>query len=360
MNKHPLKEKADSMAAKLSMITKEFSFISPPKNSLDKLVEDQQLMMIMEDEINNSQKEKSTLLLQIRKIKNEIEELQKNINRTCQENKTFLMSDQDALINKLLSINDQSLLMSIGTSLQVESRQQDETDNTDNYSLRARNIERLINFTKINFLKFSNNLIETDGDRIRCYNHIGNSYGINFCIEFEVNETNLVIRKLKIKVDSGVKREIGKLIENVERDKNLLIFFRGFIEYTRLNHQRKLLFDILKKKYPILTLPSFHSHNSFTQDISYLCVDVHPLLRFSDKSKIGPELILSWNLNITSSGHVLPDVQMYARMPHQWTLLDEKHIIDQIPSNFQNLAEIKGIQIAIEMIIKSLFKVREF
>lgn len=42
---------------------------------------------------------------------------------------------------------------------------------------------------------------------------MGNSYDINFFIEFEVNETNLVIRRLKIKLDSGVKREMGKFIE---------------------------------------------------------------------------------------------------------------------------------------------------
>ncbi|GES83447.1 centromere protein P [Rhizophagus clarus] len=344
MNKHPLKEKADSMAAKLSMITKELSTMPSSKDSFDKLVEEQQLMMIMEDEINNSQKEKYNLLFQMRKTKIEIEELKRNI-ETCQENGPSLISNQDTLIDKLLSINDQSLLMSVGTSLQVE--QQYGTDNNDN-SLRAKNIERLVSFTKINFLKVNNNLTATDGDRIRYYNYTGNSYDINFCIEFEVNETNLVIRRLKIKLDSGVKQEMGKFIENVERDRNLLIFFKGFIDYARLNHQRKLLFDFLKRRYPTLTLPSFHTHNTFTRDLSCLCV--HSSLRFSDKSKIGPELILSWNLNITSSGHVLPDVEMYARMPRQWTLLDEKYVIDQIPSNFQNLVEIKGIQLAIEMI----------
>ncbi|CAG8558587.1 14186_t:CDS:2 [Rhizophagus irregularis] len=336
MSKHPLKEKADSMAAKLSMITKELSTM-PSKNSLDKLAEEQQLMMIMEDEIINSQKEKHNLLLQIRKTKIEIEELQRNIkntNQICQENEPSLIPNQDALMYPdgalvknvdLLSINDQSLLMSVGTSLQVEQLYENNTtDNNDN-SLRAKNIERLVNFTKINFLKVYNNLTVTDGDRIRYYNYMGNSYDINFFIEFEVNETNLVIRRLKIKLDSG------------------------FIEYARLNHQRKLLFGVLKRKYPTLTLPSLHTHNSFTQD-SCLCVDVHSSLRFSEKSKIGPELILSWNLNITSSGHVLLDVEMHARMPHQWTLLDEKHVINQIPSNFQNLVEVKGIQSAIEMI----------
>jgi hypothetical protein len=63
------------------------------------LAKDQQLMMIMEDEINYSQKEKSTLLIQIRKTKTEIEELQKKINQMCQEdNKPSLTSDQDALM----------------------------------------------------------------------------------------------------------------------------------------------------------------------------------------------------------------------------------------------------------------------
>jgi hypothetical protein len=52
----------------------------------------------MEDEINHTQKEKSTLLLQIRKTKTEIEELQKKINQTCQEDKSSSISDQDALM----------------------------------------------------------------------------------------------------------------------------------------------------------------------------------------------------------------------------------------------------------------------
>src|SRR6185312_4177414 len=43
------------------------------------------------------------------------------------------------------------------------------------------------------------------------------------------------------------------LIHSVENECNLPGFFKGFVQYAKLNHQRTMLFDALKRKFPGLT-----------------------------------------------------------------------------------------------------------
>ncbi|KAF0492800.1 Centromere protein P [Gigaspora margarita] len=204
--------------------------------------------------------------------------------------------------------------------------------------------ERLINANDQSLLStkpFTNHVkILSTGEHIRHYIMTGDSRGLGFNLEFDVIEPDLCIQNLKIKIEPFIRREIGHFIENMERDANLLTFFKGFIEYARLNDQRELFFNAMKQKF------------------SFLAVDVcaNFLLKFSDPndSRISPELIFTWRLNLTP-GHVRPDVSLLARMPDHWRTNDEKRVIDQIPYNFQKLVELKGIQPAVEMIVMSIF-----
>ena len=43
------------------------------------------------------------------------------------------------------------------------------------------------------------------------------------------------------------------LIHSVENESNLPGFFKGFVQYAKLNHQCTMLFDALKRKFPDLT-----------------------------------------------------------------------------------------------------------
>ncbi|CAJ0767417.1 3937_t:CDS:2, partial [Entrophospora sp. SA101] len=66
-----------------------------------------------------------------------------------------------------------------------------------------------------------------------------------------------------------------------------------------------------------------------------------------------PELLFVWNLNLTPLGRVIiTDLRLIPIMSHQWKTLDEFNIIDQIPNHFQQLVEVKGVQFAVEIIVK--------
>ncbi|CAG8443580.1 4122_t:CDS:2 [Diversispora eburnea] len=185
------------------------------------------------------------------------------------------------------------------------------------------------------------------------YNISGVTYDFYFEVEFDVNEHELCIINLKVKVNPSCRREIGDFIESVELARNLHAFFKGFIEYARLNHQRTLLFNALREKYSRLT-NSLQRNYLKSKDTKANFVGTNSILKFSDNcQKISPELILLWNLNITPSGHVQPDVQLFAQMPRR--KLDEYQLIDQIPHIFHKLVELKGVQIAVEISIQSIF-----
>lgn len=231
---------------------------------------------------------------------------------------------------RLINANDQSLL-STKPCKNVDQ----------NIDQVINQITQLRSYTKIHFTQVTNHVkILSTGEHIRHYIMTGDSRGLGFNLEFDVIEPDLCIQNLKIKIEPFIRREIGHFIENMERDANLLTFFKGFIEYARLNDQRELFFNAMKQKF------------------SFLAVDVcaNFLLKFSDPndSRISPELIFTWRLNLTP-GHVRPDVSLLARMPDHWRTNDEKRVIDQIPYNFQKLVELKGIQPAVEMIVMSIF-----
>ncbi|CAG8730541.1 15852_t:CDS:2, partial [Acaulospora morrowiae] len=187
---------------------------------------------------------------------------------------------------------------------------------------------------------------------IRRYDISGVTRGLYFNVIFDVNESDLCIVNLGIKVNPNCRREIGKFIERVELDKNLHAFFKGFIEYARLNQQRTLLFNALRQKYLSLVVQAtssldYSKYNDFVED---------PLITYSSiSSRVSPELTFLWYLNVTPFGHVHPTVQLFTRMPSQWTASDKNRLIDRIPYNFQMLVELKGIQIAIEVFVQCIF-----
>src|SRR6185312_17541486 len=110
----------------------------------------------------------------------------------------------------------------------------------------------------------------------------GNSYGLYFSVDFDVDETELRVQTLRINIGESIKTEIAEFVErsvsiewfldgydrknvwipfpnriiytkiyilihSVENECNLPGFFKGFVQYAKLNHQRTMLFDALKR-----------------------------------------------------------------------------------------------------------------
>ncbi|CAJ0913917.1 12313_t:CDS:2 [Entrophospora sp. SA101] len=105
---------------------------------------------------------------------------------------------------------------------------------------------------------------------------------------------------------------------------------------------------------PMTLSPPPHLQKSNKQE--EINVEINSFLKFADKSKNYPELLFVWNLNLTPLGRVIiTDLRLIPIMSHQWKTLDEFNIIDQIPNHFQQLVEVKGVQFAVEIIVKIVF-----
>ncbi|CAG8504388.1 21831_t:CDS:2 [Cetraspora pellucida] len=180
--------------------------------------------------------------LTLTQLQEEINSLEDRLIQVRQNKKCT--STNTNFTERLISVNDQSLL-SVKPCKSVDHN----IDQTINQ------ITQLRSYTKVRFTHVTNHVkMSSIGEHIRHYIMAGDSQSLGFNLEFDVIESDLRIQNLKIKVDSYVRREIGHFVENMEKDANLLTFFKGFVEYARLNGQRELLFNTLKQKFSFLAV----------------------------------------------------------------------------------------------------------
>ncbi|CAH1757489.1 10394_t:CDS:2 [Entrophospora sp. SA101] len=225
-------------------------------------------------------------------------------------------------------------------------------------------IKELAALNKIELINAKSELITDgsgDGNDVFQKQIYAKTYGIYFLVEFEVCMSDSIIKSLKIMINEAIRREIGGFFESVEKNRNIHVLFKGIVNYARINQQRTQLFKYLKQKYSklitdsMILSPPLQKFNK-QEEIN---VEINNFLKFSDKSKNYPELLFVWNLSLTSLGRVIiTDLKLIPLTPimsHQWKTLDVFNIIDQIPSHFQQLVEVKGVQFAVEIIVKILF-----
>nr|CAG8552277.1 9591_t:CDS:2 [Entrophospora candida] len=207
-------------------------------------------------------------------------------------------------------------------------------------------IKELAALNKIELINAKSELITDgsgDGNDVFQKQIYAKTYGIYFLVEFEVYMSDSIIKSLKIMINEAIRREIGGFFESAEKNRNIHVLFKGIVNYARINQQRTQLFKYLKQKYSKLITDSM--------------ILSPPLQEFNKQEEIN--LLFVWNLSLTSLGRVIiTDLKLIPLIPimsHQWKTLDVFNIIDQIPSHFQQLVEVKGVQFAVEIIVKILF-----
>ncbi|CAG8734297.1 13508_t:CDS:2, partial [Ambispora leptoticha] len=259
-------------------------------------------------DVSTIHKEKSELLEEVRKVKDEIQGLEEKISFTRRKKRMILSRTTNTSSGSKNTIQDDRMDIDEDDSGQFNNAQQrtyieEEEKNYSPASIKRiyetdDQIKRLASFTKIKFTKISNSLvsatnINNDNEEhvLRRYTYFGTTYGLTFSLIFDVDETNVCVKKTWVNVGFGAKSELGKFIEFVERENNIHLFFKGLISYARLNQQRTRLFEALERKYrrSLLVSSSSSTNNGYLEsekkrdfDDSVLDGGITTFLRFND------------------------------------------------------------------------------
>ncbi|CAG8467686.1 7490_t:CDS:2 [Paraglomus brasilianum] len=251
----------------------------------------------------DNQEERSRILTQIEALESEIVELQTKIDNE-RKKKQELVSPTNDIIQHLIQINDHALRSSINLKSEEEYR-------TSGFYLMKRKAQwpmliRLSSFTKVQFSKVTNYLVTAaDGHHIRHYILSGASYGLHFSVDFDADETESCIQTLRIKIGESIKAEIAKFVA-----RNLFGFFKGFVQYAKLNYERTSLFDVLKGKYPDLIAYNDLTHGrNMSESTSDVGNKICPLLRFTlNSSPKHPDIIFLWRNKVSDKGEIFPEL----------------------------------------------------
>ncbi|XP_064633237.1 centromere protein P-like [Lineus longissimus] len=173
----------------------------------------------------------------------------------------------------------------------------------------------------------------------------GNTYGLNFQLEFNVIErqvaetlTNAYITALTIAVDEVVIDELESLICRCEDNNAVNQFLRTFSNFANWFSQRQKAFLHFKDKYP--------DRVDLTQG------QYGSVMQFSDPENRGVIWTVSWNMLITVTGDVTPDIELFVKAPAQMIDMDDDAVLRQTPEKFCSLLQHFGIEQAIDTIIR--------
>lgn len=152
-----------------------------------------------------------------------------------------------------------------------------------------------------------------------------------------------ILTRLKVSVtDHLAGQELSRFVKTTEEEKALKQFFTGLVQYSEWHSHRRRTFDHFITKYPetvhligvVTTCQSIQLHN---------------------RSKPGLVFTIFWRLDISESGHVMPDLQIHASMPLKRTGQRDKYaLLRDLPQQFQKVLPILGIEQTIEVVVGML------
>ncbi|KAF9976180.1 hypothetical protein BGZ73_009034 [Actinomortierella ambigua] len=203
----------------------------------------------------------------------------------------------------------------------------------------------------------------------RHYHYQGSCYELDFDVKFIVREPDLVLEGLMIKVPTGVEAEIGTFLEKAEKDSSLLLFFRTFHRYAQMNYQRKKLWNKFARQYPHLVAmaslnkdqPSAATTSSTLQRKRRRNVAILPgqdgiqVLTFRSSRRADMELVFNWRIHVDQHGHLTPLLRLLPKVTTLWKQSDQKAVVENLPIQFLRLVEMKGVQGAVVTILKSVY-----
>lgn len=158
-----------------------------------------------------------------------------------------------------------------------------------------------------------------------------------------MEDSGAVLTRLKVSViDPLAEQELSNFVKTVQGGKALQPFFSGLIQYAEWHSHRQRTFDHFIIKYP----ETAHLIGLTSRSQS---------IQLHNRSKPGLVFTVFWRLDISESGHVVPDLQIHASAPLKQTgQRDRSALLRSVPQQFQKVLPILGIEQAIEVVIGML------
>ncbi|KAI8388758.1 uncharacterized protein BYT42DRAFT_245711 [Radiomyces spectabilis] len=214
-------------------------------------------------------------------------------------------------------------------------------------------VEKQGEFAHLRFTEAKNRLTPNPNGQgeIRSCELIGETYQQSFKICFDVYEPNFVVDNLVFDLSIEMQLDCGSILQEIVDESDLLAFFRLLVHYARLDDERKKVFNQLKEKLAdtrITLLPMAEDR-----------------LKFQSNRNDEPELYLLWKTKVIESEHadldanicerVLPDIRMEADTSEKWSLVDEKGVMDHLPTHFTQTMKLKGVFLATLIMVDAVF-----
>jgi len=156
---------------------------------------------------------------------------------------------------------------------------------------------------------------------------------VNFTVLEEDKKTSSITIKLQPEIYALTKTFVTRVIAN----QSLFNFFSSFSQFAEAFNERKKLFQSMKTKYPeSVTIPNSH---------------------FGEWVHINPHgkplhFIFVWKISINENGNVVQHTKIYPKTLRNLTVGDKKAVVKTLPFYFNELVNHKGIQTAIDIIVR--------
>nr|XP_006822474.1 PREDICTED: centromere protein P-like [Saccoglossus kowalevskii] len=147
------------------------------------------------------------------------------------------------------------------------------------------------------------------------------------------------VTKLKTKVDDRIQQEMAGFLRNIEHNKNLQQFFRGFVCCAKWSKYRHKTFQHYKKVYPqIVQLVGGPTGDS-------LC--------FHHPKHAGPIFTINWKMVLTSNYKLVPNIDCFIKVPDNLIQIDEKNTLKNVGVKFRQMVKVLGVDRAIDTMIRT-------
>eukprot|EP01125_Pyxidicula_operculata_P018525 TRINITY_DN6580_c0_g1_i1.p1 TRINITY_DN6580_c0_g1~~TRINITY_DN6580_c0_g1_i1.p1 ORF type:complete len:330 (+),score=38.96 TRINITY_DN6580_c0_g1_i1:26-1015(+) len=293
----------------------------------------------------------------IKKAEEEYEQVKSELN----ERNNF---EADEEIRELLSRSSHlSMSRILDQKLPIEPQQA-------HIPTKAFSISTFSNISGITFSHFYDTLLANEHKCIRSYKYVGDCYGIQFTVEFVVDEDELEISQLKITLPTHIQRFVAPFIEDVSKSRALLPFFASFSQYAEKMLHRQKYFEFIRTHYNIQKNKNLPDESITTSTSSNSVNRIDPSTPFvviPGGTKYGTtmifqpyhrpiHLLITWDIKLEKLVGLVQNIDLKPIITKNWSMCDQAGISRFFSQNFLKLIEHKGITMATHILFQLVLK----
>ncbi|KAL1007821.1 hypothetical protein UPYG_G00092100 [Umbra pygmaea] len=210
--------------------------------------------------------------------------------------------------------------------------------------------EDLVRQTKMNGIALISCSVKTleksSSKLVQQYRLAGHCSSLNYQVEFVLSDVQVdamserMITDLNIIMEATEFKDFSTFVSRVEDNGDLLLFFRTIRRFSDMCEDRRRTFQHFQEKYPdVISLPG-----GCRSEVMLIQVPKLP----------GCSLTISWALEVTDVGEVIPKIDLVTKMPEKALQMDTRKVMDNAPESFQSLLKILGVEASIEALVQSV------